>query len=79
MTTTKANENSSTVFPSSESDWEPGVRRTTGEGQLLALSPAPVATGEQAVDVNAWIRRKNEAWLDLRNSNPPNKCAGLSR
>ncbi|RBW50233.1 hypothetical protein [Marinobacter sp. F3R11] len=66
---TNANENSSTVFPSSEPGWEPGVHRTSEEGELLALSPAPVATGERAVDVNAWIRRKNEAWLDLQNGN----------
>jgi hypothetical protein len=64
-----ANENPSTGSPSSEPGWKPGVRRTTEEGELLALSPAPVATGERAVDVNAWIRRKNETCLDLQNGN----------
>ncbi|KEF30951.1 hypothetical protein D777_02893 [Marinobacter nitratireducens] len=28
-----------------------------------------MTTGEQAVDVNAWIRRKTEGWLDLQNGN----------
>ncbi|MGF2686683.1 hypothetical protein ACQUWM_09305 [Marinobacter sp. DUT-3] len=49
--------------------WEPGARRTSEEGQLLALSPAPVATGGRAVDANAWIRRKSERWLDLQGGN----------
>lgn len=52
-----------------EAPWEPGVRRTTQDGQLLALSPAPVATGERAVDANAWIRRKTKGWLDLQGGN----------
>lgn len=52
-----------------EALWEPGARRTTQDGQILALSPAPVATGERAVDTNAWIRRKTEGWLDLQGGN----------
>ncbi|TGN39956.1 hypothetical protein [Marinobacter confluentis] len=47
----------------------PGARRTTQDGQILALSPAPVATGERAVDANSWIRRKTEGWLDLQGGN----------
>src|SRR5690554_6379730 len=63
---TKANESLSPTQTSPEPDWEAGVRRTTQEGRLLALGPAPVATGERAVDVNAWIRRKTYVWLDLQ-------------
>ena len=66
---TKANESPSPTQTSPEPDWEAGVRRTTQEGRLLALGPAPVATGERAADVNAWIRRKTEGWLDLQNGN----------
>lgn len=45
------------------------MRRTTKDGRLLALSPEPATTGERAVDVNAWIRRKTEGWLDLQHGN----------
>lgn len=66
---TKANESPSPTQASPEPDWEAGVRRTTQEGRLLALGPAPVATGERAADVNAWIRRKTGGWLDLQGGN----------
>src|SRR5690554_4795731 len=66
---TKANESPSPTQTSPEPDWEAGVRRTTKDGRLLALSPEPVTTGERAVDVNAWIRRKTEGWLDLQHGN----------
>src|SRR5690554_1986525 len=69
MTMTKANESPSPTQTSPEPDWEAGVRRTTKDGRLLALSPEPVTTGERAVDVNAWIRRKTEGWLDLQHGN----------
>ena len=49
--------------------WEPGGRRSSQGGQLLALSPAPVATGERAVDATNWIRRKTNGWLDLQGGN----------
>src|SRR5690554_2178526 len=39
---TKANESPSPTQTSPEPDWEAGVRRTTQEGRLLALGPAPV-------------------------------------
>jgi len=55
--------------PSAESNWEAGVRRTTKDRRLLVLSPEPVMTGARAVDVNAWIRRKTEGWLDLQHGN----------
>ncbi|TVT33696.1 hypothetical protein [Marinobacter vinifirmus] len=64
-----ADETPSLPQPLSEPDWEAGVRRTTQEGRLLALGPAPVATGERAADVNAWIRRKTDGWLDLQHGN----------
>ncbi|MFL1456297.1 hypothetical protein ACJO5Y_17800 [Marinobacter sp. GN3S48] len=67
MTTDK--QNSSSIDTSTGSIWEPGARRTSQEGQLLALSPAPVTTGERAVDANSWIRRKTEGWLDLQGGN----------
>ena len=51
------------------SHWEPGSRRATQDGQLLALSPAPVATGERAVDATNWVRRKTNGWLDLQGGN----------
>ncbi len=57
---TKANESPSSTQTSPEPDWEVGARRTTKDGRLLALSPEPATTGERAVDVNAWIRRKTE-------------------
>jgi hypothetical protein len=66
---TKANESPSPTQTSPEPDWETGVRRTTQEGRLLALGPAPVATGSRAADVNAWIRRKTDGWLDLQHGN----------
>src|SRR5690554_3413157 len=66
---TKANESPSPTQTSPEPDWEAGVRRTTKDGRLLALSPEPATTGERAVDVNAWIRRKTDGWLDLQNGN----------
>ena len=66
---TKANESPSPTQTSPEPGWEAGVRRTTKDGRLLALSPEPVTTGERAVDVGAWIRRKTEGWLDLQNGN----------
>ena len=66
---TKANESPSPTQTSPEPDWEAGVRRRTQEGRLLALGPAPVATGERAADVNAWIRRKTDRWLDLQHGN----------
>ena len=47
-------------------DWVSGSRRSSQGGQLLALSPAPVATGECAVDATNWIRRKTNGWLDLQ-------------
>lgn len=53
----------------SETAWEPGVRRATRDGRVLAVSALPVCTGERAVDVNAWLRRKTVAWLDLDASN----------
>ncbi|WP_394131286.1 hypothetical protein [Marinobacter nauticus] len=53
----------------SDSSWEAGARRTTKDGCLLALSPEPVMTGERAVDVNTWIRRKTDGWLDLQHGN----------
>jgi hypothetical protein len=52
-----------------EADWEPGSRRTSRDGQLLTLSPIPVTTGERAVDVTGWVRRKTESWLDLQGGN----------
>ncbi|MDX5385466.1 MAG: hypothetical protein LPK15_10945 [Alteromonadaceae bacterium] len=55
--------------PLSEPNWEAGLRRSTKDGRLLALSPEPAMTGERAVDVNTWIRRKTESWLDLQNGN----------
>src|SRR5690554_5783735 len=64
-----ADENPSLPQPLSEPNWEAGLRRTTKDGRLLALSPEPVATGERAVDVNSWIRRKTERWLDLQGGN----------
>ena len=69
MTMAKENENPSSTNTSRECDWEVGVRRTTKDGRLLALSPEPVTTGERAVDVNAWIRRKTDGWLDLQHGN----------
>jgi len=66
---TKANQSPSPNQTSPEPDWEVGVRRTTKDGRLLALSPEPATTGERAVDVNAWIRRKTDGWLDLQNGN----------
>ena len=66
---TKANESPSSTQTSPEPDWEVGARRTTKDGRLLALSPEPATTGERAVDVNAWIRRKTEGWLDLQHGN----------
>ncbi|MCD1630549.1 hypothetical protein [Marinobacter shengliensis] len=66
---TTANESPSPTQTSPEPNWEAGVRRTTQEGRLLALGPAPVTTGERGADVNAWIRRKTEGWLDLQNGN----------
>ncbi len=53
----------------SDSSWEAGARRTTKDGRLLALSPEPVMTGEREVDVNTWIRRKTDGWLDLQHGN----------
>lgn len=53
----------------SDSSWEAGARRTTKDGRLLALSPEPVMTGEREVDVNTWVRRKTEGWLDLQHGN----------
>ena len=66
---TKANQSPSPNQTSPEPDWEVGVRRTTKDGRLLALSPEPATTGERAVDVNAWIRRKTDGWLDLQHGN----------
>ncbi|MDP4547700.1 hypothetical protein [Marinobacter sp. MDS2] len=66
---TKANESPSPTQTSPEPDWEVGARRTTKDGRLLALSPEPATTGERAVDVNAWMRRKTEGWLDLQHGN----------
>src|SRR5690554_2613079 len=50
-------------------DWVSGSRRASQDGQLLALSPAPVAAGERAVDATNWIRRKTNGWLDLQGGN----------
>ncbi|MBR9872171.1 MAG: hypothetical protein GYB26_13635, partial [Gammaproteobacteria bacterium] len=66
---TKASENPPSNQPSPEPSWEAGLRRTTKDGRLLALSPEPVTTGERAVDVNSWIRRKTDGWLDLQHGN----------
>ena len=55
--------------PLSGPNWEAGLRRTTKDGRILALSPQPVVTGERTIDVNSWIRRKTEGWLDLQNGN----------
>src|SRR5690554_4070146 len=55
--------------PPPEPAWQPGVRRTTRDGRVLALSPLPVTSGEYAVDVNAWLRRKTSTWLDLQGGN----------
>ncbi len=52
-----------------EADWEPGSRRTSREGQLLALGPKPVTTDQSAVDVTGWIRRKTDCWLDMQGGN----------
>src|SRR5690606_15660142 len=49
--------------------WEPGGQRSSQGGQLLALSPASIATCERAVDVTNWIRRKTNGWLDLQGGN----------
>jgi len=65
----EANKISSSTQSPSEPNWEAGERRTTKDGRLLALSPEPVVTGEWAVDVNTWIRRKTEGWLDLQGGN----------
>lgn len=66
-----AQEQAATIFPhaTEESGWEPGSLRTSREGQLLALSPEPVATGQRAADVTGWIRRKTDGWLDLQGGN----------
>ncbi|WP_199452802.1 hypothetical protein [Marinobacter sp. bablab_jr008] len=69
MTNLNNTNDTSSSHPSAESTWEVGVRRTTKDGRLLALSPEPVDTGERAVDVNAWIRRRTEGWLDLQGGN----------
>ncbi len=65
----KANESPLSNRPLSEPSWEAGVRRTTKDSRLLALSSEPLTTGERAVDVNAWIRRKTDGWLDLQHGN----------
>src|SRR5690554_7223796 len=65
----KADEKPSSIQALSEPSWEAGLRHTTKDGRLLALSPEPVATGERAVDVNSWIRRKTDGWLDLQGGN----------
>lgn len=65
----KASENPPSNQLSPEPSWEAGLRRTTKDGRLLALSPIPAGTGERAVDANAWIRRKTEGWLDLQGGN----------
>lgn len=65
----EANKNPTSIQSLSEPNWEAGARRTTKDGRLLALSPEPVDTGERAVDVNAWIRRRTEGWLDLQGGN----------
>src|SRR5690554_3496884 len=69
MTMTKASENPSFNQLSPEPKWEAGARRNTKDGRSLALSPAPVVTGVRTVDVNAWIRRKTDQWLDLQGGN----------
>lgn len=65
----EANKNPTSIQSLSEPNWEAGARRTTKDGRLLALSPEPVDTGERAVDVNAWIRRRTEGWRDLQGGN----------
>jgi hypothetical protein len=65
----EANKSPTFIQSLSEPNWEAGARRTTKDGRLLALSPEPVDTGERAVDVNAWIRRRTEGWLDLQGGN----------
>ncbi|MGF2686682.1 hypothetical protein ACQUWM_09300 [Marinobacter sp. DUT-3] len=57
------------THPGAAIRWEPGARRTTQDGKMLAISPAPVTTGERAVDANSWIRRKTGEWLDLQGGN----------
>ncbi|MDN6318451.1 MAG: hypothetical protein L0J77_01700, partial [Marinobacter sp.] len=66
-----AQEQAATIFPhtTEESGWEPGSRRTSRDGQLLTLSPVPVTTGERAIDVTGWIRRKTDCWIDLQGGN----------
>ncbi|WP_165856462.1 hypothetical protein [Marinobacter sp. JSM 1782161] len=53
----------------SEPAWEPGLRRTVKNGHILALSPVPATTAARAVDVNHWLRRKSDVWLDLQGGN----------
>lgn len=43
-----------------------GERRKAAEGDLLALSPLPVASGARPSDPADWIRRKNPVWMDLQ-------------
>lgn len=46
-----------------------GARRQTESGDILALSPLPVATGAEASDPVQWIRQKNDEWMDLQGGN----------
>jgi hypothetical protein len=64
-------EQAAAIFPhaTGETGWEPGTRRTSREGQLLALGPKPVTTDQSAVDVTGWIRRKTDCWLDMQGGN----------
>lgn len=43
-----------------------GERRKAADGDLLALSPLPVASGSRPSDPGDWIRRKNPVWMDLQ-------------
>jgi len=43
-----------------------GERRKAADGDLLALSPLPVASGARPSDPADWIRRKNPVWMDLQ-------------
>lgn len=50
----------------SEQTLQAGERRTSAEGDLLALSPLPVESGARPADPADWIRRKNSVWMDLQ-------------
>ncbi|MFP3979749.1 hypothetical protein [Marinobacter sp. KMM 10035] len=68
---TKASENPSSNQLMPEPTWDAGVGRTTKDGRLLALSPAPVVAGLQTVDANAGPENKVVNWLGLQSSHLP--------